>query len=398
VSIVPRLANEVAVKNSSFEASAMGANFPGYLQPERLAGWLPTGGYGVNGYSPKTFFIEPFLDNGINSDQDSAYFNQNAGTVRQTVTGLTAGQSYTLVFDYNFRDGRPMNGAGAPNLGQLELTLDGSVAFTSAELPPVDSISPWPGFWHTKPFYQAFVPFTASGETAELVFAHIGVTTDETMLLDNVRIVPGSRTPPTLSKALVDQTVAAGATATFSTAATGSNLSYRWYQNGVLLADGTGITGTATPTLTLTGTSAARAGTYSVLVTDGLGVVGSTAVLTVETPVEVALAITRKTDGNVRVSWPSSVNGATLQSATALPGSWTNAPEPVVIEATEYVVTVAPSTAARYFRLSLPETGWRPTSCLNAERPGSNPRPLFVAPKLRGRSRLTAQPRCGLPS
>ena len=118
--------------------------------------------------------------------------------------------------------------------------------------------------------------------------------------------------------------------------------------------DGNGITGTATATLTLTGTTAASAGTYSVLVTDGLGVVGSTAVLAVETPTEVALAITRKADGNVRVSWPSSVSGATLQSATALPGSWTNAPEPVVIEATEHVVTVAPSAATRYFRLSLP--------------------------------------------
>lgn len=347
VSIVPRLANEIAVRNSSFEASAMGANWPGYLQPERLAGWLPTGGYGVNGYSPETFFVEPFLDNGINSDQDNAFFVQNAGTIRQTVSGLTAGQTYTLVFDYNFRDGRAQNSAADPNLGQLELTLDGGVAFTSEDLPPVDTITPWPGFWHTKPFYQAFVPFTASAETAELLFSHIGVTGDETMLLENVRIMPGTRTPPAITKQLENQDVKSGAAATFSTTATGNNLSYRWYLNGVLLVDAT------TPTLTIPSAQTSDAGTYSVLVTDGLGVVGSTAALTVEAPPATAsLAISRLTDGNVRIAWPAAATEFRLQSATAVTGTYTDDSSTIIVEGTENMVIVAPQGAAKFFRLA----------------------------------------------
>ncbi len=161
ISIVPRLANEIAVKNSSFEGTATGANWPGYLQPQLVAGWLAAGGgYGVNAYSPKTFFVEPFLDNGINSDQDNAFFGQGAMNIKQTVSRLTAGQPYTLVFDYNFRDGRGQNSNANPNTGQIDVSIDGNSVFTSEDILPVDSITPYPGFRHTKPFYQAFVPQT----------------------------------------------------------------------------------------------------------------------------------------------------------------------------------------------------------------------------------------------
>lgn len=355
VSIVPRLANEVAVKNSSFEGTAMGANWPGYVQPERVAGWLVAGGgYGVNAYSPKTFFVEPFLDNGINPDQDNAFFGQGAVNLKTTVSGLNPGQNYTLVVDYNFRDGRPQNQSIPPNQGILEIAMDGSPVFTSPELPPVDTFSPWPGFRHTLPFYQALVPFTAGADTTELTLTHQGVAGDETMLIDNVRIVPGTRTPPAITQAPTDRTVPAGGSATFTVAATGTGLSYRWYQDGVVLADGNGLTGTSTASLQVTGATTARAGTYSVLVSDGVGVAGAAAILTVEAPVDVSLTVTRKTDGNVRVSWPASVTGATLQSTTALPGGWANAPEPVVVEANEHTVTVTPAGTSRLFRLQLP--------------------------------------------
>lgn len=355
VSIVPRLANEVAVQNSSFEASAMGANWPGYLQPERLGGWLPTGSYGVNAYSPKTFFVEPFLDNGINSDQDNAYFNQNAGTLKQTVSGLTAGQPYTLVFDYNFRDGRPQNDSGEPNLGQVEVTVDGTVVLTTDEQPPVDTLSPWPGFRHTKPFYQAFLPLTAAAETVEIQFAHIGVTADETMLLDNVRLVPGTKKPPTITKELVDQTVATGAAVTFSVTAPGSGLAYRWLLDGVTLKDGAGLSGATTATLNLASAKVSDSGTYSVLVTDGLGVVGSTALLTVEAPpsAEVSLAASLAT-GKVVISWPTTATGYRLQRATAVPAGtadWTDEPTPAVENGANWEVKVDPTSTQHFYRL-----------------------------------------------
>lgn len=352
VSIVPRLAGEIAVKNSSFEGSAMGANWPGYLQPDRVAGWVAGGGgYGVNAYSPKTFFVEPFLDNGINSDQDNAFFGQGSVSIRQTVAGLTAGQNYTLVLDYNCRDGRGQNSSLNPNPGQMEVSLDASPVLTTEEFPPVDTLSPWPGFRHTKPFYQAFIPFSAFLDATEIAIAHVGVVGDETLLVDNVRILPGTRTPPTITTDLMDQNVSGGATVNFTVAASGSDLAYHWYQDGVPLTDGGNVSGATTATLRLTNVGAAHAGTYSALVTDGVGVVGSTAVLTVETVEEVTLAIARTSEGNVRLTWPTA-SGFRLQSASAVTGAYADDGAPVVVEGDSNVVTVTPQDAARFYRLA----------------------------------------------
>ena len=357
VSIVPRIAGEIAVMNSSFEGSAMGANWPGYLQPDRVAGWVCAGGgYGVNAYSPKTFFVEPFLDNGINSDQDNAWFGQGAVTMKQTVTGLTAGQSYTLVFDYNARDGRAQNSSVAPNLGQFEVSQDGTVIKTSDEFPPVDTVSPWPGFRHTKPFYQAFIPITAGAETTELQIAHVGIVGDESLVIDNVRILPGTRTLPSITKELVEQTVPAGTTVTLSVAAPGTGLSYRWLVDGVSLADGGAISGASTATLTITKAQATDSGTYTVLVTDGLGVVGSAAPLTVEAPVvsEVKLTVSLNT-GKVVIAWPTSATGVKLQHAPALPAlaaDWTDEATPAVENGANWEVQVNPAGTKLFYRLT----------------------------------------------
>jgi hypothetical protein len=355
VSIVPRLTGEIAVANSSFEGSAMGANWPGYLQPERAGGWtVAGGGFGVNAYSPKTFFVEPFFDNGINSDQDNAFFGQGAVTLKQTVTGLTAGQAYTLVFDYNARDGRPQNSSGDGGLGQVEVSLDGAVVVTTAEFPPVDFVKPWPGFRHTMPFYQAFVPFTATGESTELQIAHAGVVGDETLLIDNVRILTGNRTPPSITKELIEQTVQAGANAMFGVTASGNNLTYRWFLDGVPLANGGAISGATTAALTVNNAQAANAGTYTVLVTDGVGVVGSAAALTVETPVTDVSVTAKLAAGKVVIGWPMTAVGFKLQQAIALPAQaagWTDVTAPAVENGGNWEVQVEPAGALTFFRL-----------------------------------------------
>lgn len=356
VSIIPRLANEVAVRNSSFEGSSMGANWPGYLQPELVAGWEAAGGgYGVNAYSPKTFFVEPFLDNGINSDQDNAFFGQGAVSAKQVVHGLVNGQSYTLVFDYNFRDGRGRNSTAASNTGQIEVMIDGASAFASDDVPPVDSITPYPGFRHTLPFYQAFVPFTATSEAAEIQISHTGINGDETYLLDNVRVLPGSRTAPSITQGITDQNVAAGGSATLSVTAPGTGRTYRWYQEGVLLRDGPGIAGSTTASLALTQLTESRGGTYSVLVSDGVGVVGSTALLTVEaSPVQdVSLTATRAA-GKVIVRWPATATGYRVQRAASLPvnaADWTDESTAPVQNGANWEVSVDPAGGQRYYRL-----------------------------------------------
>jgi hypothetical protein len=353
VSIVPRVTGEIAVMNSSFEGSAMGANWPGYLQPERIAGWIcGGGGYGVNAYSPKTFFVEPFFDNGINSDQDHVAFGQGGVTFRQLVSGLSPGQTYTLVFDYNNRDGRPQNSSIAPNLGQLEVLLDGEVLFVSDEFEPADTVSPWPGFRHTKPFRQAFIPIIPFMDSADLLIAHTGVAGDETLLIDNVRIVPGNISPPAITKELSSQTAKAGETINFAVTASGSNLSYRWLQDGVPLVDGAGISGASTASLALSNVQLPSNGTYTVLVSNGFGLVGSAAELQIEASATVEMAVGQLANGNVRISWPSSASGFQLQSATAVNGPYSNNTATVTTEGGQNVVILTPQGSALFLRLS----------------------------------------------
>jgi hypothetical protein len=200
--------------------------------------------------------------------------------------------------------------------------------------------------------YQAFVPITASSDLAELQIAHVGVVGDETLCIDNVRIVPGTRTPPAITKELVAQTVQAGAKVTFSVTASGTGLSYRWLQDGVPLSDGGAVSGATTATLTLNDVQVRANGTYTVLVTDGLGVAGSAAPLVVEaTVVDVSMGI-RLAGGKVVVSWPVNAAGFRLQGSSALPGTWTDEAAPAVEVSGNWEVQVDPNAAQRFYRLA----------------------------------------------
>ncbi|HEY6169469.1 MAG TPA: sulfatase-like hydrolase/transferase, partial [Verrucomicrobiae bacterium] len=67
-------------------------------------------------------------------------------------------------------------------------------------------------------------------------------------------------------------TLATGATASFSlTAAGASTLAYQWFKDGVELADGSGIGGANSTTLSITNVQPGDAGAYSVLVTNNIG-------------------------------------------------------------------------------------------------------------------------------
>lgn len=355
VSIVPRVQGEAAVRNGSFEASAMGAAWPGYLQPTQVAGWTASGGgYGVNAYSPTTFFVEPFFDNGINSDQDNVFFGQGSVRLAQTIVGTLPNGKYTLVFDYNNRQGRGQGSSTPPPSGQVEVSVDGSSVFTSPEFDPVDSIAPWPGFRHALPFYQAFIPVTAASEALDVAISHVGVSGDETFLIDNVRLIPGTVVPPAITTGLQDQSVNEGAAVSFTVAATGKGLTYRWYLNGVPLSNGNGVTGADSTSLKIASVKPAQAGSYSVLVTDGVGVVGSTAVLSVEAapPTDVSLSIRQLANGTVRVSWPASATSFHLESATAVNGTYAANNSTVTTEGDESVVIVTPASGAVFFRLA----------------------------------------------
>lgn len=62
------------------------------------------------------------------------------------------------------------------------------------------------------------------------------------------------------------QTVSAGATVSYTVTATGTNLQYRWLNNGTPMSDGPGVSGSGTATLTLTGVDVLDASIYHVSV------------------------------------------------------------------------------------------------------------------------------------
>ncbi len=92
--------------------------------------------------------------------------------------------------------------------------------------------------------------------------------------------------PPQITAQPTNQTLAPGATATFSVSAVGDfPLSYQWQKNGTNLVDGGNLSGSTTSNLTLLSVTEANNGMYSVLVSNALDTVASQpATLTVIPP------------------------------------------------------------------------------------------------------------------
>lgn len=209
------------------------------------------------------------------------------------------------------------------------------------------------------PYPSLYLPFTAAVSEGVLRIEISGAEpagSDVSLLLDDVHLVPGNRTPPVITDQPDSQTANAGTTVSFEVAASGANLRYLWRRGDQALRNSGRISGADTARLTLTSLTAEDAGTYTVLVSDGLGVVGSEpADLTVEAaPATVSLAVSHLVNGNVRLSWPATAADFVLQTTPALPGGWQNSQAAVVTEGDQRVVTLVPTDQARFFRLARP--------------------------------------------
>ncbi|MFO1478198.1 MAG: LamG-like jellyroll fold domain-containing protein [Verrucomicrobiota bacterium] len=145
--------------------------------------------------------------------------------------------------------------------------------------------------------------------------------------------------PPSILVQPTNQTAIAGSNASFAVSASGSPpLSYRWLKNGFEVLDGGAISGATTPQLILSGVQDQDAGTYSVLVTNGIGVVlSSPATLTVIDPplinaqpvsrtnvVGTTATFTVSASGTLPLAFQWSKDGATLTDQGGVSGS-TNA-------------------------------------------------------------------------
>ncbi len=83
------------------------------------------------------------------------------------------------------------------------------------------------------------------------------------------------QTPPAITDQPQAQPLVPGATATFTVAASGSNLSFQWRRNGTPLASGGRISGATSGILTITSVASADQGSYDCIVTGPCGVAGS---------------------------------------------------------------------------------------------------------------------------
>jgi hypothetical protein len=81
-------------------------------------------------------------------------------------------------------------------------------------------------------------------------------------------MAPSLLGPPVITVEPQPEQLYAGSTAVFTVTATGGALSYRWQTNGVALADGGNISGSATSTLTISNVSAANALNYICVITN----------------------------------------------------------------------------------------------------------------------------------
>lgn len=173
VAIVPRTPGEVVLQNPSFDASGRVA-YPGYLGAAPLAGWAVTGGAGLNSDG-----AGPFTDNGDAPDQEMVAFIQNAGSIAQTVGGLVPGAVYTISYAVNTRSAG-WTAPGTPCAVQF-----GGVTLFSEVLAPAGPAS----------YFQRYVVFTAPAGSGELRFLNTNDSGDRTLLLDNIRLVPGDIRP-----------------------------------------------------------------------------------------------------------------------------------------------------------------------------------------------------------
>jgi hypothetical protein len=95
----------------------------------------------------------------------------------------------------------------------------------------------------------------------------------------------GGDLPPGISIQPVSQTLYAGRTATFSVSAVGTSPHYQWRTNGVPVGDQGNLSGSATPSLTLTSVTAANQMAFDLVITNHVGSITSSVVtLTVITP------------------------------------------------------------------------------------------------------------------
>src|SRR5882672_3673739 len=163
--MTPSLFGATFIQNPSFESN-FNPTFPHYGSID-----LWTGGSGVNqGDGP---FHNPATQI---PDQGQAAFIQGSGSMRQSLVGLTPGQSYCVQFFYDAR-----NCCGG--------TEDLITRFGGAEVDRISNVRATPTIPNHNFYYFRNVAVTSAVDTADLEFATVAAG-DATIVLDAVCLVP----------------------------------------------------------------------------------------------------------------------------------------------------------------------------------------------------------------
>ena len=177
LSFLAFLSHAQTVDNGSFETDTFGT-FPGYSSQGGngvITSWTSTN-TARTGVNPGGG--NPFANNGTKPDGTNVAFIQSStgtGTLSQTITGLTIGETYRVVYYYNGRTGTD---------AQLDATMGAS---TLLQTP-----SAFTEVGGANQYYYAGSEFTATGTSATLTFANIAPAGDSTLLLDNISIALAS--------------------------------------------------------------------------------------------------------------------------------------------------------------------------------------------------------------
>ena len=174
ISVIQRAANQVVIANPSFEGSGQPST-NGYTYTNSIAGWTATNQTGIS-----TGGSSPFANNGTIPDGSKvAYLQVNNGqttTLSQLLTGLVAGQQYTLSFYYNARNYNSVTPLMKVSLGSTVFTPSGGL-----------NVNPVGG---SNSYNLADYSYTATGTSALLSFSNINTASgsDTSLLLDNVSL------------------------------------------------------------------------------------------------------------------------------------------------------------------------------------------------------------------
>lgn len=168
-----------------------------------------------------------------------------------------------------------LNGASTTNSSvtssAINSTLAGSYTYQDTSQvgvsfgffnPSIDNgVKPISGSYAVSDLYEVRV-----GTSAGTYLGSFGLSTSGTLIFStSPSFFSGTSGAPVITTQPASQAVASGANATFTVAATGSGLTYQWYQGS------TAISGATSSTLALTGVTSANAGNYSVKVTNSSG-------------------------------------------------------------------------------------------------------------------------------